>query len=609
MKEKKKKRFRFIRMQTTIAGFLVLTAALCMMQRNVRYQQQERILEPVAQEAFSPVTTQQAPECLLLWEDDANGQDGRELMEAVLGQMKIPYESREGGPDAAENIDQYDTLVLSMTHMEYLGESVLDILDWVQAGGGLMILYPPEVSGVFQLMAQRLGVTSMDDTMAVVEGVHFLRPFMLGGQERDYMITDPFESSLAVQLRDDCTVYMESTGESPVPLIWSREVGQGEIVVMNLGFLTKDYRGFYSSAYSLLGDVCVWPVINGSTFYLDDFPSPVPGGVSTYIEADYHMTIEEFYTQVWWNDIYNLADQYGIRYTGLVIEDYSDLVEAPFPRPKDLQRYRYFGNMLLNQGGEIGYHGYNHMPLCLPGFDYEGGYESYNLWNSYEDMKASIEELHDFCQMLFPTERFRVYVPPSNILSDEGRQMLGSEFPDLTAIASVYLPGDVAYVQEFEVAEDGIIETPRIISGYILEEDMYVSALSELNFHFVNTHFQHPDDVLDEDRGAELGWEEMFGRLEKYMEWLYGSAGSIRNLTGTELAGAVQVYDSLEVLRQETDTSLKLVLEGFHDQAWLMVRINEGTPGQVQGGQLTRLQEGLYLLQADSPEVEIALEK
>ena len=52
------------------------------------------------------------------------------------------------------------------------------------------------------------------------------------------------------------------------------------------------------------------------------------------------------------------------------------------------------------------------------------------------------------------------------------------------------------------------METPRIISGYIFEPDVYVAALSELNFHLVNTHFQHPDDVLDEDRGAKLGWKK-----------------------------------------------------------------------------------------------------
>ena len=80
--------------------------------------------------------------------------------------------------------------------------------------------------------------------------------------------------------------------------------------------------------------------------------------------------------------------------------------------------------MLLDQGGEIGFHGYNHMPLCLLGFDYGDGYESYRLWHSYEDMLASIQELKTFCEELFPKEKFQVYVPPSNILSEEGRTML-----------------------------------------------------------------------------------------------------------------------------------------------------------------------------------------
>ena len=169
-------------------------------------------------------------------------------------------------------------------------------------------------------------------------------------------------------------------------------------------------------------------MINASTFYIDDFPSPVPGGNSTYIQEDYGMSIEEFYTQVWWNQIYELAEKYNIRYTGLVIENYSDQVEGPFPRNRDTQRFQYFGNMLLRQGGEIGYHGYNHMPLCLVGFDYQGDYDSYNLWESYEDMAEAMRELHAFCTELFPEESFRVYVPPSNILSEEGRKMLAENF-------------------------------------------------------------------------------------------------------------------------------------------------------------------------------------
>ena len=84
--------------------------------------------------------------------------------------------------------------------------------------------------------------------------------------------------------------------------------------------------------------------------------------------------------------------------------------------------------------------------------------------------------------------------------------MLAQKFPQIKTIASNYFAGECAYTQEFEVADDGIVEQPRIISGAILDDYMQMAAVSELNMHFVNSHFMHPDDLLDEDRGAKLGW-------------------------------------------------------------------------------------------------------
>lgn len=566
--------------------------------------------EEQARETAEPAVKTKEPECLLICSDDDMGSLGREMMEAVLGQMRVPYDicmDREIGQMVWAD---YQTVVLAVTDLSQMGEGLLDLLQWVEEGGGLMLTYPPEANGTFQSVGRQLGIDQIGSRYVEVAGLHFLRAFMIGGQEKDYQITDPYESSLTVKLSDDSLVYLESKDEYPTPLIWKKRLGEGTVVVDNLGFLEKGYRGFYSASYSLLQDAFAYPVINSSTFYIDDFPSPVPGGDSEYIERDYHMSVSDFYTNVWWNDIYNLGEKYGIRYTGMVIEEYSDQVEAPFDRNQDVRRFRYFGNMLLEQGGEIGLHGYNHMPLCLPGFDYQGEYDSYKLWESYGDMQASIEELKGFCGELFPGERFRVYVPPSNILSEEGRKLL-AEDTDIQAIASVYLPSydGIPYEQEFEVAEDGMIETPRVISGYLLDDYMQVVALSELNFHFVNSHFQHPDDALDVDRGAALGWEKMYGRLSDYMEWLYKAAPKIRNLTGTEFAAAVQTYDGLEVERQLSSQGLTLTLDGFQREAWLMVRINEGTPGDVEGGTLTQIQEGLYLLEAEKPVVKIELEK
>lgn len=91
---------------------------------------------------------------------------------------------------------------------------------------------------------------------------------------------------------------------------------------------------------------------------------------------------------------------------------------------------------------------------------------------------------------------------------------------NIKAISSTYLPGSVAYDQEFEVASDGIIEAPRVVSGAIFDDYQKITAFSELNMHYVNSHFMHPDDLLDEDRGAALGWPTLYKNIDNYCAWL-----------------------------------------------------------------------------------------
>lgn len=300
----------------------------------------------------------------------------------------------------------------------------------------------------------------------------------------------------------------------------------------------------------------------------------------------------------------NLAEKHGIRYTGVLIENYEDNTSDKVVREKNTGRFQYFGNMLLHTGGEIGYHGYNHQPLCLDNVDY-GGELPYATWESYNAMKKAVSEMVNFGKEMFPTEELSVYVPPSNIISQEGRKMLADDFPEIKAIASNYFPGDFAYEQEFEVASDQMVELPRVISGCQIDDYMQMAALSELNMHLVNSHFMHPDDLLDEDRGAKIGWEKLKNRLSDYMDWLYEAVPSLRNLTGSESAGAVQRYGALTVEAKSEDGQLVMNLGNFYDEAYLMVRANEGIPGKVKGGELEKLTEELWLLHATDSKVII----
>ena len=378
-------------------------------------------------------------------------------------------------------------------------------------------------------------------------------------------------------------------------------------MVVNLGIYVKAVRGIFSAAYSLLSDCTIYPVINGSAFYLDDFPSPVPGGNGEYIYRDYGINVRDFYANIWWPDILALAEKYGVRYTGVVIENYGDQTDGVIEHQMETSRFQYFGNMILHQGGELGYHGYNHQPLSLSDTDY-GDALPYKTWTSFSAMEKAMKELMDFGKEMFPETTMSVYVPPSNVLSEAGRKLLGSLYPKIRTIASNYFSGDYAYVQEFEVAEDGIVEQPRIISGAIIDDYMQMAALSELNMHFVNTHFMHSDDLLDEDRGAALGWEKLKNRLDEYMTWLNEAAPALRNLTGSQLSGAIERYDALTVEKDITDKEVHLHLGNFYDQAYLMVRMNKGTPVRVTGGDLTQAAGNLYLLSAEQEDVYIEFE-
>ena len=449
--------------------------------------------------------------CLLLYD---SGQDSTDLakkqFDRILLDMKVSTQAVDVHTTALEGIpefDRYKTVVVLMSDLDALGSRLIDLMNWVKDGGSVLFAMTPQKTTYFDAVSPNLGVVSSSWEYKTTESIVPTEEFMLGGGER-YEFSDPFQSSLSVSLREEATVYAR-TGDEGVPLVWGTKSGAGRVVVDNIGIYDKIMRGIYAASFSLLCDAAAYPVINSSVFYLDDFPSPVPGGDGTYIRRDYGMSIADFYSKVWWPDLMKLAQQYSIRFTGVMIENYEDDTQSMPVRQPDTQQFRYYGSLLLQQGGEVGFHGYNHQPLVLSDTDYKGLY-AYHQWPSEEAIVAAMNELIDFQKTVLPNTEGSVYVPPSNILSAAGRKVLGSKVSQIRTIASTYFEDGTSlpYVQEFGVASDGIVEQPRIVSGGMVGDTyMRLAAMSELNMHYVSTHFMHPDDLLDVDRGAAEGWE------------------------------------------------------------------------------------------------------
>ena len=605
--------FRWMGLLVVWAVFIAMAAVLLIERAGVQYSAGQHKLGMLAATDATPASSAifgQKPTCLVISDSDQDSVDEvKEQFDQILLDMKIAHRDVDiatDGADAIPSLTSFDRVILLTPSLDALGTHLTDLMSWVSAGGSLMLAMTPENSGYLQAIAPKLGIDTVGYEYTTAESIVPSKDFMLGGGQR-YEFSDPFKSSLLVSLRETAHVWAK-TGDTCAPLVWSSDCGSGHAVVCNIGIYDKVMRGFYAAAISLLGDATAYPVINSAVFYLDDFPSPVPSGDGTYIKRDYGLSIADFYTKVWWPDLQKLAQKYDIRYTGVMIENYEDVVNQTEPvRQADTTQFRYFGGMLLQMGGELGFHGYNHQPLALSDTDY-GTLYGYKTWKNKDTLVAALNELISFQDEVLPNAHGSVYVPPSNILSARARKIIGKDVPRIKTIASTYFEDgtDLPYVQEFGVASDGIVEQPRIVSGGIVDDTyMRLAAVSELNMHYVSTHFMHPDDLLDPDRGAKEGWEVYKGGLTDYLDWLTTSAPDLRHQTGSECSGAIQRFSSVTVNVDTSDDAWTLSLGNFHDEAWFMFRANNGEPGSVSGGEITHLTGNLYLVKAMDKTVTI----
>lgn len=601
-----------LRVLIPVAALFLCAVVILLERYGITYDQtQQLIMEDL--NFTEDITVENT--CLILTADDEYSVIFEEMMKDVLSGMKVGYESMLVTENFdASVLDNYQTAVITFEDWSVFGKQLKNVFNWVKSGGHLMNTITPAADGSFGTISSRLGILSIDDEHPEIFGFRMKNNCMAGAPEdREFFYAleegeGGLQTSLGLELDDSCEIYMVSTSEE-VPLIWARNYGDGRVAIINEAISDKYQRGFLCLMYSLLEEVCIYPVINASAFYLDDFPSPVPSGNSDYIFRDYGVDTASFYSSVWWPEVLKWEEEYGILHTGLIIEEYSDTVKAPFSRNQASSQFLRYGNMLLNNGGELGFHGYNHMPLCQKGIDEPLKYGSYKLWNSFGDMHASLSELQTFSEELFPQNKFQVYVPPSNIISESGIQALLSGCPDVRILASTYLrdADGIAYEQEFEAGNDGLIHTPRITSGCAPDEYQYMTALSELNFHYVQSHFMHPDDVLDEDRGAAKGWAYLSGQFENYLDWIYTSVPDIRNVTGSQMGNAVLQYDRLTVQRSLENNVLTVKLGGFSGEAHFLLRINAGDIESAEGCDYEKVTGNLYAVHAVADELKIRL--
>ncbi|MEE8324625.1 MAG: DUF2194 domain-containing protein, partial [Candidatus Humimicrobiaceae bacterium] len=539
---------------------------------------------------------------------EENSKNNLEQIEKVLYYIKKDYITRDISELSVTDLEIYDGIIFTFERLDFL-DDLDSYLDYVENGGSLLFMVRPVIDESFREISRVLGIKEYTDINDAVTGIKTIDPLLIGVNGIEYDIDSIMNSSIDLTLEagSNIRLYLTSTGN--IPLLWQKEYGSGRFIIFNGTILNdKDSRGLLCAVLSLTKDSFVYPIANIKMLHIDDFPAPVPQGTNAAIMDEFNRTIPQFYRDIWWSDMIKLAKKYNLKYSGFVVQNYGNDTEPPFPGSGKLdeENLLIYTKEIFNLGGEIGLHGYNHQSLAPEGYIKQD--LGYATWENQEYMEKSIREILSFVNGFFPQYKLRAYVPPSNILSEMGRDAIITANKELEIIAGVYLDnieGDV-YSQEFEIAEDGIIEFPRISSGYLYDQGHMWSIYNSLNLYGIFSYFIHPDDILDSGRSGGKSWSVLLKEFESILSEVNDGFNWLNSYTISEGARELRKYLECKPYIEYSTDRINIYCDYFRPDIYFILKTQQNIISS-ENIEYELIGDGSYLLVLKEPKGTLEL--
>lgn len=482
--------------------------------------------------------------------------------------------------------------------------AMTSIEQYVEQGGRAAILRNLQSELLPEEMVAQLGIASLGQEISV-SGIQVTGDMFLGLQGFGFD-SDIYTTAVTdVMLTSDAVPQV--TSQEGHPIIWSHNSGQGKYIVCNSRERDdKNNYGIYTAILSQLKEDYIYPVMNMKLFFIDDFPSPVPEGNFERIYQETGLSTADFYRRLWWPEMLNNGEKYNVKYTGLIIENYGDQVKGPFMPLADVNARNsliVYGRELLKAGGELGIHGYNHQSLAPAGYGQDS--LGYATWESQADMEESLRELKRYISDAYPGYEIHAYVPPSNILSPEGKAAVKNVFTDIKVYSSLWngLATAKQYFQNFQLNADGTCELPRVTSGHVSTSEKMWENYIVVNYNGVFSHFVHPDEIFYEE-SENLTWTMMKQGLTDLLSELQNRFGWLEPVTATEGYEKMKDYFQMDYRVTRSEDGIKINAWDFHQPLTFILRTDKKI-GSVTGGSAKRVQANAYVLTVTDGDFEI----
>ena len=523
--------------------------------------------------------------------------------EMTLTYMKKTYNSVPV-KQIPKEIEQYKTIIILFSSLEVV-DNFGYLTDYVSKGGKMFLGIRPDTDKTYERIHELIGINEFnplykDTTIIKVESDILINSKGLEITDRELFSNSVLDISL-----DKKSTVLAST-DKRIPFLWSTPYGSGTFMVFN-GTMLEDKmnRGIIAGALSYLNNNFIYPILNSKVVYIDDFPAPFPEGTHTLIYRHYKTNIANFFRKIWWPDMLRIAKKYDMKFTVGIIQNYNNDVDGPFNERHSEENLKLFGRDVINIGGELAVHGYNHQSLTMSQQQVEG--LGYTAWKEEKDMIASLKELNKYVIEFFPDYTLKTYIPPSNVLSEEGKRAIKEAIPSVSNIASLHLDDEeeISYIQEFEYSGT-YSEIPRLTSDYHYNDEVQWMIANGATLYGTFSHFIHPDDILDVNRSQNKGWPELSLSFRKMLQDVKEKYPWMESHTASQSAESLRRFQDSEVFLTQDEKNIEGFINNFQGELDFILRSDKEIV-DFSGCEIKKIGSDHYFIRAESAKFTIAL--
>ena len=504
------------------------------------------------------------------------------------------YPSAEAYSEGENSAKPAELLVVDPEQIRWEEEDARILKTCVDQGTHLVFGSLPDPSVIRENESARelLGIRSVEQEEATVEGVHLYEGFLLGGEkiyreeeghERGYQdmeLTFPWyrlDSATRVYMRglpEDETVKPE---DYP-PIIWRKSFGSAFSFVINGGYMEGPAGlGLLSAISAELYPYEIYPVVNAQNIVLLNYPGLADENRDV-MEQYYSRSVNQVFQEIVWPGVSSMIRRYPMGVTCMMTPQY-DYGDDALPDGEQLQDYL---KMFNEQSVETG-------------ISVSGGWDTPPARKLQEDqtfLKEAVDGYEFASLYAGDMEEEEILAALQEDAASSVRTVVGDpgrEGTELFGFLSEYVTGQNA-------VWDGL--------GYSFRGDFTIrcveTAVGYLSLSCDMERVAYPRE--DKDLWENLS-RYMAGSVDSCKDIIEGFQGT----TVSECDIRLRRFLGLDYEDSRTGDTIRLQAKDTGGPVWFLLRTHQESVRTVEGGSFVKLEDGAFLIEVTEEEAVIEL--